>query len=117
MPVVVFVVFQTLLSPFFVALPKIQPFEFGNEPSYLGDSASVQCYITSGDTPIDFAWKLNNRSVAEINGITVSTFGKKTSVLTIDSLAENHAGNYTCVATNRAGFAAYSAELIVKGKF
>lgn len=98
-----------------IALPKIQPFEFGDEPSFLGDSASVQCYISAGDIPVNFTWQLNNSPVSQINGITVATFGKRTSVLTIDSLSENHAGNYSCLVTNRAGMSAYSAELIVKG--
>lgn len=65
--------------------------------------------------PVSFTWELNGQSVSEINGITVGTFGKKTSVLTIDSLSEDHAGNYTCLAANRAGVSAYSAELIVMG--
>lgn len=77
----------------------------------------MQCYISSGDMPLNFTWELNNRPVLEINGITVGSFGKKTSVLTIDSLSEDHAGNYTCLAANRAGVSAYSAELTVMGTF
>lgn len=64
---------------------------------------------------MNFTWELNNRPVSQITGITVATFGRKTSVLTIDSLDENHAGNYSCLAANRAGVSAYYAELIVKG--
>lgn len=55
--------------------------------------------------------------MSDVDGITVGTFGKKTSVLTIDSLSEDHAGNYTCIAANRAGTSAYSAELTVMGIF
>lgn len=41
--------------------------------------------------------------------------GKRNSVLSIDSAGAQHAGNYTCVAKNRADTAAYSAELVVNG--
>lgn len=93
----------------------MQPFTFGDEPSYLGDSATVQCSVSSGDLPLQFLWTLNSESVSSVYGIDVAFFGKKISVLRIDSLAENHAGNYTCLAQNIAGHASYSAELIVKG--
>lgn len=51
----------------------------------------------------------------EIEGVTIGSFGKKISVLAIDSVAEHHAGNYTCLARNRAGTASHTSELIVKG--
>lgn len=41
--------------------------------------------------------------------------GKKTSLLSIDSLSEEHAGNYTCVAQNKAGSSSHLSQLIVKG--
>ena len=65
--------------------------------------------------PVTFSWLLNGKPADESLGIGVSSFGKKTSVLSIDSVDEHHAGNYTCLASNRAGVAAYTAKLIVKG--
>lgn len=64
---------------------------------------------------MNFTWELNNFPVSQLNGVAVATFGLKTSVLTIDSLNENHAGNYSCLAANRAGASTYTAQLIVKG--
>lgn len=104
-------------SPFptLIVIPKIIPFSFGEEPSNLGDSASIQCGISSGDLPMKFSWVLNGKTIDQNEGINIGSFGKKTSFLSIDSLAENHAGNYTCIAQNKAGMETYSAELIVIG--
>lgn len=115
--------FCTFLDYYFIFLeiplvsPKILPFAFGEEPSYIGDSITVQCTITSGDMPISFAWFLNGNPIKNLLGISLGSFGKKTAVLAIDTLMESHAGNYTCVAQNKAGLNTFSAELIVKGTF
>lgn len=100
-----------------VVAPKLLPFSFGDEPSYLGDTTSVQCTVSSGDMPIRFSWLLNGRHIKDMVGINIGSFGKKTSFLGIDALSEEHAGNFTCVAENAAGIASYSANLIVKGTF
>lgn len=75
----------------------------------------MQCGLSSGDLPVSFSWKLNGKPANHIEGINIVNVGKKTTVLTIDSLTESHAGNYTCFAENKAGVASYSAELVVKG--
>lgn len=75
----------------------------------------VSCYVSKGDVPVSFSWLLNGKPTSDLEGIGVSSFGKKTSVLSIDSVDEQHAGNYTCLATNRAGVSAFTATLIVKG--
>lgn len=98
-----------------LVLPKLLNLAFGDEPSYLGDSTTVQCSVSSGDLPVKFSWYLNGKPASEVNGISVGSFGKKTSVLNIDSVMEYHAGNYTCLAENIAGHTSYSTELIVKG--
>lgn len=67
--------------------------------------------------PISFKWLVNNKKLAQNFGINIGSFGKKTSVLGIETISEKHAGNYTCIAENRAGSSSYSAELIVKGTF
>lgn len=81
----------------------------------MGDSTTVQCSLISGDMPVEFSWLLNGKPVKESDGISVGSFGRKTSVLSIDSVYENHAGNYTCVAANKAGVSTYTTELVVKG--
>lgn len=98
-----------------LVLPKIHPFSFGDDPSYLGDSATVQCSLIAGDMPVKFSWSLNGKNVEDIPGVTTGSFGKKISVLAIDSVQEHHSGNYTCIVKNAAGYASHSTELIVKG--
>lgn len=65
--------------------------------------------------PIKFAWFLNQKQINEILNLNIGAFGKKTSVLGIDSVSEEHAGNYTCVASNKAGQTAFTSELVVQG--
>lgn len=95
--------------------PKIAPFDFGSEPSNSGDSASVQCLVTSGDLPLDVKWLFNDRPISEIFGISTVKLGKRTYALTIDSVSAKHVGNFSCVASNAAGVDRYSAGLIVNG--
>lgn len=97
-------------------IPKIIPFIFGEEPSNYGESSTVQCSISLGDMPIEFSWFLKGKPIDKSQeGLSIVSFGKKTTVLSIDSLTEKFAGNYTCLAQNNAGYSTYSAELIVKG--
>lgn len=95
--------------------PSIAKFYFDDKPSNFGDSASVQCLVTSGDLPIDFKWYFNGRPVKEYSGITTVKLGNRNSVLNIDSVTGKHAGNYTCQASNLADSLNFTAELIVKG--
>lgn len=83
--------------------PSIAHFNFGDKPSNFGDSASVQCLVTSGDLPIDFKWYFNGRPVKEYSGITTVKLGNRNSVLNIDSVTGKHSGNYTCVAKTCSG--------------
>ncbi|XP_052841678.1 cell adhesion molecule Dscam2 isoform X9 [Drosophila gunungcola] len=94
--------------------PKISPFDFGDEPSNFGESASVQCLVTSGDFPVSFAWLFNGREINEnVYDVSMVKLGKKISALSIDYVRDHHAGNYTCVAVNRATSVNFTAELVV----
>ncbi|XP_063893535.1 cell adhesion molecule Dscam1 isoform X5 [Helicoverpa armigera] len=96
-----------------MVLPQIHPFTFGEEPANAGDTVGVQCMVTKGDTPVNITWHLNGKPTSEIQGITVTRIGHKSSSLSIDSVASVHTGVYTCSAANRAGHANYSTELAV----
>uniref|UniRef100_A0A1A9WR27 Ig-like domain-containing protein n=1 Tax=Glossina brevipalpis TaxID=37001 RepID=A0A1A9WR27_9MUSC len=94
--------------------PKIAPFNFGDEPSNFGESASVQCLVTSGDFPVTFIWLFNGRRISdEVYDVSMVKLGKRTSALTIDYVKAHHAGNFRCVALNKAASANHTAELIV----
>lgn len=103
------------LSVLFKVPPKITPFDFGDEPANFGDSVTVQCTISKGDLPVDINWLFNGYALNDYLGATTSKIGKKVSVLTIDSVNGHNAGNYTCIAKNKAQTTEYTAELVVNG--
>lgn len=95
--------------------PKISPIEFGEEPLNSGEPASVHCTILGGDLPMTVTWLLNNESIDEMRDISLSKIGKRIHVLSIESVAGHHAGNYSCRAKNVAGVSEHSAILSVNG--
>lgn len=111
------IMFIKLSSNFFLSQvpPKLQHFEFGDEPANFGDSASIMCLVLSGDTPIDIDWLFNDYPINSYLGITIVKGGKKTSMLSIESVTGRHSGNYTCRAKNTAATVSQSAQLIVNG--
>ncbi|KAL9920269.1 Down syndrome cell adhesion molecule 1 isoform 1-T1 [Glossina fuscipes fuscipes] len=94
--------------------PKITPFDFGEEPANFEETVSVTCIISLGDQPIDIEWLFNDYALSSYSGVTVIKGGKRTSILTIDSVQARHAGNYTCKARNHAAAVNFTAELVVK---
>lgn len=60
-------------------------------------------------------WLLNNRPAEMMSDISISKIGKRISILSIESVAGHHAGNYSCTVKNVAGKAVHSAALIVNG--
>lgn len=115
----VFYVFSLNFSPLKTIIkivpPKIAPFDFGEAPSNVAESASVACLIITGDLPITFKWFFNDRPVNEYAGITTVKLGKRNSVLNIDSVTARHAGHFTCEASNQAASFNYTSHLIVNG--
>ncbi|XP_018577212.1 Down syndrome cell adhesion molecule-like protein Dscam2 isoform X1 [Anoplophora glabripennis] len=93
--------------------PQIAPFDFGNDPVHSGQSVQVQCFVSEGDLPVTFEWQLNEKPLEDFPEISTVVVGKRSSILSVDSVSYTHAGNYTCKAKNRAGEAAFSSELQV----
>ena len=91
------------------------PFSFEDGPASSGQDISVFCTVPEGDLPMNINWYLNNKSIAEYNGISSSRAGKRNLVLTIESVAAEHTGEYKCEASNRAGSISYTTELKVYG--
>lgn len=71
--------------------------------------------MAEGDLPLHINWKLNDHSVDNYAEMTVSKVGKRSSMLTIESVSHTIAGNYTCEANNAAGSSSYTTELQVNG--
>lgn len=99
-----------------IVLPHITPFSVDDNEANRGDSVQLSCYVNKGDLPFTFTWLLNGVIATNRLGITIAPFGKKTSVLNIDSVDDIHIGNYSCLVKNRAGTTTYTTELVVKGK-
>ncbi|XP_068899442.1 cell adhesion molecule Dscam1 isoform X36 [Tenebrio molitor] len=93
--------------------PQIHPFEFGDESVNSGDMAIVNCAVIKGDLPVKIFWKLNGRSVDNVEGVNIMQTKKRVSQLTIDDVQAHHAGEYSCVASNKAGNTSFSSYLRV----
>uniref|UniRef100_A0A182YKL3 Down syndrome cell adhesion molecule n=2 Tax=Neocellia TaxID=44535 RepID=A0A182YKL3_ANOST len=93
--------------------PILLPFEFGEEPSDTYSTTTVSCAVAKGDTPIEINWMFNGSKIFSNDGITITKSGQKMSLLYIESVQARHAGNYTCVARNKAGFVEHTSELKV----
>lgn len=94
--------------------PKIANFDFGDAPASFGDTISIQCTI-SGDLPAAVEWRLNGSPLESYLEIQTEKRGKRINNLVIDLVSAKHAGNYTCLASNAAGVAEHTSELVVNG--
>lgn len=116
------VVQQFLLLPYFLIVtlllvpPQILPFDFGEEAINSGEIASTICSVHKGDLPMDINWYHNNKMLTVGDGVSVLR-DKKMITLSIDSVSFEAAGNYTCLAKNRAGMASHTASLNVNGRY
>lgn len=96
-------------------LPRIAPFAFEEGPAQTGQSISLTCSVVDGDLPLYINWFLNDQPTEDISGLTQGKIGRRISVLSIESVQADHAGQYSCRAINKAGQTESSAELKVNG--
>lgn len=95
--------------------PRVTPFVFEDNPVSSGHTIQVACLVSEGDLPLDIEWTLNGKSLENSADVSVGKVGKRNSILSIDAVSYENAGNYTCTAENKAGMAQHSAELLVNG--
>ncbi|XP_044595769.1 Down syndrome cell adhesion molecule-like protein Dscam2 isoform X1 [Cotesia glomerata] len=95
--------------------PQIAPFSIGDEPANWGEQVSAMCSVLKGDQPVEIRWSLNGQLITRQNhpDIMISKTGKKISLLSIDAVTAQHAGEYSCEASNQAGSTSRSAVLSV----
>lgn len=74
----------------------------------------IHCTTIHGDQPIKFAWFFKNSTLVGTENVRID-YTKRSSTLSIETVKGEDAGNYTCVASNRAGSTNSSTELVVKG--
>lgn len=96
-------------------MPRITPFYFEDNPVHSGQYVQVGCLASEGDLPITIDWMLNGKKLGHFPEISTSKMGKRSSILAIESVSYVHAGNYTCIAKNRAGSTKFVTELQVNG--
>ncbi|ODN02698.1 Hemicentin-1 [Orchesella cincta] len=96
--------------------PRIVPFAFGDgdDPLEAGAHTSLQCFVDQGDSPLTISWIFHGKELSSQMGVETTKIGKRINLLQVESIAPFHAGNYTCVASNKAGQANYTAVLVVQ---
>lgn len=102
---------------FYSVPPVVQPFSFGDVAMNSGQVVTAPCSVIEGDHPLQLKWLFNNKPIKPKSGITVFQIGERSAILSIGSVAHNHAGNYTCVAENIAGIHSHTSALIINGAY
>ena len=65
---------------------------------------------------MEIIWLFNGESIGLQNpDVEITWINKHMSAISIESVAARHAGEYTCVARNKAGNVSHSAILAVNG--
>ncbi|OWF38939.1 Down syndrome cell adhesion molecule [Mizuhopecten yessoensis] len=98
--------FITVLEP-----PKIDSFNFPRKKQ--GDRVVVSCVVSSGDQPLEIKWTKDGEEIPPDMGITITTVGSYSSMLSIGDVSPTHNGNYTCQAQNDAAGVNFTAPLHV----
>ena len=96
--------------------PRIVPFDLGDEAITSGQPVTIQCSISEGDSPVEFRWAFHGQELSSQMGISILRLNTRVSLLSIDSIAAGHTGNYTCTAQNSARSVNHTAALLVKGQ-
>ncbi|VVC29919.1 Fibronectin type III,Immunoglobulin subtype,Immunoglobulin-like domain,Immunoglobulin-like [Cinara cedri] len=95
--------------------PKILPIPPMTNLLAEGMRAAISCQIVEGDLPVMFTWKKDGDGVNNDLGVGTTTrnHDEYSSSLIIERITAEHAGNYTCIATNAAGGEKFTVPLTV----
>ncbi|KAL3256323.1 hypothetical protein MRX96_046608, partial [Rhipicephalus microplus] len=92
--------------------PKLQPFSFPGSVKP-GSRISAMCLTTSGSNQVTMSWLKDGSDLNSAKNVFVET-KRGLSTILIEPVEVSNAGNYTCIAKNRAGFDSYTAVLDVQ---
>lgn len=83
-----------------------------------GMRTRVVCGVYQGDQPLTLTWLREGQplQLSGQPGTQVTDIDNFSSVLTLGPLTQDHAGRYSCKASNSAAIVLASAELVVNGK-
>jgi Down syndrome cell adhesion protein len=76
--------------------------------------AQVSCSIISGDFPIAISWRKDGGMLTPEPDVAEQQHQFVSNLLFMN-LAASHSGQYTCIASNAAATANYTARLVVRG--
>ncbi|KAL1429594.1 hypothetical protein MTO96_016045 [Rhipicephalus appendiculatus] len=95
--------------------PVVSPFNFPDDLTE-GKRAGAACIVSDGDPPISIGWLKDGRPIDEkALGATASRTNDYTSFLSIVAVRQElHRGLYTCIASNPAASANYTAPMLVR---
>ncbi|XP_077540885.1 cell adhesion molecule Dscam2-like [Haemaphysalis longicornis] len=92
--------------------PKIIAFSFAGTAKP-GNNVRTTCLLAEGDMPVTFTWLRNGVDASHSKNVHIVSHSDF-SVLSINPVDGQSAGNYTCIAKNRAGFDSFTAFLDVE---
>jgi hypothetical protein len=95
--------------------PLLNPLSFGRDVLDEGEFVQLICIVRKGDEPLTLRWALKGDDVSSQHGLSTTTLGTRTSMLTIQSVGYRHSGEYTCIANNKAGSTRQTATMKVNG--
>lgn len=104
-----------VFSSMFPVPPQLAPIAFMGGTT-AGLRAQAMCLVLAGDAPVTLRWLKNDRQLIQADGVRITQSSDFTSSIAIDRTLGEHAGNYSCLASNSAGTTASSAVLTVNGK-
>ncbi|GFS88058.1 hemicentin-1 [Nephila pilipes] len=91
--------------------PRIQPFNFPEKLTE-GQKAKALCSAVDGIGPFKFHWYKNDQPLVSSSHLTIQNV-EDYSVLLINSLQTDHAGNYSCTVISSLGRDSYSSQLVI----
>ncbi|XP_018569506.1 Down syndrome cell adhesion molecule-like protein Dscam2 [Anoplophora glabripennis] len=92
--------------------PKVSPF-YAEDTLHVGDRASLTCSVTKGDLPLTISWHKDGRALEPAQMMSITQVDQFTSILVIESLMQEHNGNYSCVVRNLAAEVSHTQQLVV----
>ncbi|CAN7983559.1 unnamed protein product, partial [Ixodes pacificus] len=93
-------------------VPKVQPFIF--PPTVKpGSRVSAMCSTTSGGSQVTLSWLKDGKDISGMKNVVIDT-KRGLSTILIEPVEISNAGNYTCIAKNRAGFDSFTVFLDVQ---
>ncbi|KAK8787941.1 hypothetical protein V5799_022284 [Amblyomma americanum] len=93
--------------------PGVSPFSFPDDLTE-GKRAGAACIISDGDLPITIEWFKDGRELEPALEASVAKANDYTSFLSFTGVRRMHSGNYTCVASNPAASANFTAPMVVR---